>query len=127
VELPPIFDPAQLEAIAALQEPGEDGLLAELLTEFATDARQLLQRMAAAIEAHDPEEAKVAAHTLKSSAGYLGGERLSYYSAELEALCRQGWDATAFDRAQRLYQQAEEAYAALTQALAQATETLTTA
>jgi CheY-like chemotaxis protein/HPt (histidine-containing phosphotransfer) domain-containing protein len=117
IEELPILDPEQLHALTALQEPGAPDVLDKLVQEFRVDARQLLDQMRTAVQTQDARALRLAAHTLKSSAAYLGGKRLSRCCADLEALCRTEWDADLDGTAPALYEQAELAFAGLMRAI----------
>lgn len=84
----PILDETALDALRALQDPGEPDVVALVLDEFRVDAADQLLQMRTALGRDDLRQLQHAAHTLKSSAAYVGGKQLSQMCALLETLCR---------------------------------------
>ncbi|MFM7103338.1 MAG: response regulator, partial [Verrucomicrobiota bacterium] len=83
----PVLDLAALEA---LRVPGDPAALGELVELFLVDAPRRVAALAAACGGRDREAARVAAHTLKGSAGNLGARRLAARAAEAEVAAREG-------------------------------------
>lgn len=84
----PILDETALDALRSLQDPGEPDVVAIVLDEFRVDAADQLLQMRTALGANDMRRLQRAAHTLKSSAAYVGGRQVSQLSALVETLCR---------------------------------------
>jgi two-component system, sensor histidine kinase and response regulator len=86
------IDEAQLEAIRALQVPGEPDVLAQVLDEYAQDAKQLVRQLRQAVEDGDLAVLHRAAHSLKSSSAYVGAQALSAMCDDLDQLCKSALD-----------------------------------
>jgi CheY-like chemotaxis protein/HPt (histidine-containing phosphotransfer) domain-containing protein len=84
------IDPGALAALRALAEPGESGMLEELLGLFLRDAPARLDGMEAAIEGNNSEKLRDNAHNLKGMASNLGARRLAEDSGSLEEMGRAG-------------------------------------
>jgi len=84
-----VLDPTALDRLAELT--GDRSFVATLVTEFQTEARTLAERIRTADTAAD---ARLHAHSLKSSAANLGASALSALAARIEAAAR-GGDLTA--------------------------------
>ncbi|HEX6235507.1 MAG TPA: response regulator [Jiangellaceae bacterium] len=84
-----VLDPTALDRLAELT--GDRAFVATLVAEFRREARTLAQRIRAAGSAAD---ARLHAHSLKSSAANLGASALSAHAARVEAAARDG-DLTA--------------------------------
>jgi HPt (histidine-containing phosphotransfer) domain-containing protein len=81
-------------ALDVYRIPEDPGALGELIGMFLQDLPSRVAAIRAAFKAADQEALKAAAHTLKGSAGNLGGLRLASLSAEVEKLARTNdWDA----------------------------------
>lgn len=85
-----LIDRQALQSISALQRPGKPDLLARIVGLFRDDAPSVVAKIGDAIEADDLEGVRVHAHTLKSSAAYVGAIELSKRLGELEAAARDG-------------------------------------
>ena len=72
--LPPIVDPAALEALRALYR--SPAMFAELVEEFIADTGRLVDALVAAVAANDVTAARDQAHALRSSAAHFGARRL---------------------------------------------------
>jgi len=84
--------PAQLDpaALDTLREIGGDEFLGELVDSFLAEAPSLLGEIRDAMESGNAENARRAAHTLKSNAATFGANALSELCRELEELARTG-------------------------------------
>ena len=80
-----VLDPTALDRLAELT--GDRSFVALLVTEFRAEARTLAERIRAADSAAD---ARLHAHSLKSSAANLGATALSAQAARVEAAARNG-------------------------------------
>ena len=82
-----------------LNEFGDEGMetLHELIEIFLEEGPQDMQKMVNALDAHDAELLRIAAHTLKSSGAYLGASAFSQTCKDLEIAARQNQLADAFD------------------------------
>ncbi len=83
------IDEDQLDAIRALQIPGEPDVLQMVLDEYEHDANDLVGQLHQAIAVADVTALHRAAHSLKSSSAYVGARVLSSVCADLEHLCIQ--------------------------------------
>ncbi|MDF1799111.1 MAG: Hpt domain-containing protein [Planctomycetota bacterium] len=80
---PPVFDPGPFKE---LMEVGGPELVHELCELFLTDTPNIIDELEAAVESEDWETMGRAAHTLKSSAFYLGALALSNLAKSIEVL-----------------------------------------
>jgi signal transduction histidine kinase/HPt (histidine-containing phosphotransfer) domain-containing protein/DNA-binding response OmpR family regulator len=82
-----------LDVIQSLKELGgesDTGLLGELVELFNSDTPQRLERLVAAVDSGDFEEAGRVAHSLKSSCGNLGAIVMAELCRSIEHSCREG-------------------------------------
>ena len=84
------IDPAALDNIRALQQPGAPSLLEKIIGLYLDGAPKLIAGMHEALQRGDAGGLQRAAHTLKSSSANLGAARLAGYCEELETLARAG-------------------------------------
>jgi PAS domain S-box-containing protein len=77
----PAFD---MEALVTLEEVMGDAF-SDLVSVFRQEGRELLDRMRMAVVTGDPEDMRLAAHSLKSTSEVFGACGLSTIAAELEA------------------------------------------
>lgn len=77
------LDPA---AVARLRRVGGDKLLREMIDLFLTHAPARLESALSARDASDVEGIERAVHSLKSTAGNLGGRAVQHLAEEIEAL-----------------------------------------
>jgi PAS domain S-box-containing protein len=107
---------AALDRLASSLGGGDEGreAVAELVDTFLDDAAVLMATLRAAVERSDAEEARRAAHTLKSNAATFGAPSLSVLCRELETLGRHG----ELDAAPALVEQAEAEWRRVREALA---------
>ncbi len=69
---------------------GDKDLVAEVLKVFLEDAPNQIADIRAAFTGADMEKARDAAHSLKGSAGNIGGEKLQAISRSIEEAAREG-------------------------------------
>jgi PAS domain S-box-containing protein len=81
-----VFDPAAMRERLG----DDDALLRELVELFQGDCPGLLQRVATAVQARDPEALRQAAHTLKGSASNFGATDATRLALRLEEMGRTG-------------------------------------
>lgn len=86
----PVLDPATLDRLRELNEPGEPDIVIELLTLFLADAPARLAAVAAAQRAGDARGLQRGAHGLKGAAANIGALRLQALCHRLEDLGRLG-------------------------------------
>ena len=86
---PPVFDPAVLDELRRATG-GDDAFVKELVGTYLTDGAELLETIAAALQAGDGAAVVRPAHTLKSSSASLGAMRLAQLSRSLEEDGRTG-------------------------------------
>lgn len=84
-EPPPHLDPTMLENLRR-QMPGQPDILTRIIHSFFRVSPELLASLCAAIRASDPEAICRAAHTMKSSNGQIGANKLAAMCHELEIL-----------------------------------------
>ena len=97
VPMPPVpaaressaINPAAIEALRALDEPGSMELVTQLVTSFLTSADDNLARVAAAVTEGHAKALSQVAHSMKSSAANLGAETLAGCYRELEKCGRE--------------------------------------
>lgn len=95
---PPILDSVRF---AALQQETTPAVLMRIIDVFSQELRQRQQQLAEAIECEDLAAVTTGLHTIKSSAGALGGQALSLLASELEQTCRrQEWPVASIWQAQ---------------------------
>lgn len=83
------IDNAAIEAITSLQQPGKPDLFAKIFSMFELNTPGLLESIEAGHAAGDGESVRAAAHSLKSSAAYVGATELSELSKAIEAAARE--------------------------------------
>jgi PAS domain S-box-containing protein len=81
-------DLAVLEGFRELQEPGGPDVVTEFIDLFLEDLPGRLSAIREAATRGDTEQARAAAHALKSSAAYVGALHLSRMCSELEAAAK---------------------------------------
>jgi HPt (histidine-containing phosphotransfer) domain-containing protein len=84
---PAQLDPAPLES---LREIGGDDFVGELIDTFLADAPRLLTELRSAFASGSAEEARRAAHTLKSNGATFGADTFSALCRELEEMAKTG-------------------------------------
>ena len=82
------LDPAVLDSLRQLTQPGEPDVLAEVLGLFLADAPSRLDAIVAAAVAGDAVALQRSAHTLKGAAGTIGASALQAACRELEELAK---------------------------------------
>lgn len=86
----PALDPAALDNIRALQQPGQPDLLTRIIDTYLDSASDLIEALRRSFRERDAEILGRSAHTLKSSAASLGAMRVSSLCSELETEVRDG-------------------------------------
>jgi HPt (histidine-containing phosphotransfer) domain-containing protein len=109
----PALDPAALERLRSTMGAT---FVAELLSTFVEDSRELVGTMRRALGAMDTEAFRRAAHSLKSNAASFGATTLSDLARDLEALARSGSLDGAGPRVERLAGECERVVRALREA-----------
>jgi HPt (histidine-containing phosphotransfer) domain-containing protein len=89
-----VIDVASLEAIAGLQQDGDDDLLKQIIEMYLSHSLSLMQKLDEAVAADNQKAIMETAHTLKSSSAQLGAGRLAKLLQELENMGR-GEETTA--------------------------------
>jgi CheY-like chemotaxis protein len=118
-ELPPTtlirvtgpVDLGVLEGFRELQEPGAPDVITEFIDLFLGDLPTRLSAIREAATRGDTEQARAAAHALKSSSAYIGALMLSRKCQELESAARSGDHELALqfsDEVEREANQVEE-------------------
>lgn len=96
-----------IEQLRALDPDGGMALAREIMQIYLGSSGKLLAQAEQAIAAADAESLRFAAHSLKSSAAYVGADRLSDLLLQLERCAREGKMCEAgplFETAQREYE-----------------------
>lgn len=83
----PLVDPAQMKR---LLEWGGADLQRKMIDLFLTHARERLDQIREGISSGVPETAEAGAHTLKSSAGNVGAQRVVRLAQSAEAMAEAG-------------------------------------
>jgi signal transduction histidine kinase/DNA-binding response OmpR family regulator len=109
----PVLDLAALESIRALQSGDGPSIVGRVISAYLASAPALLEDFAQALAGSDPEKARRAVHTLKSSSANVGATRLFAASKNIEALLRDGDLGAARDRAALLREELRCALEAL--------------
>ncbi len=84
------IDHAALDAIRALQRPGQPDPLELIVGLYLESASTLIEQLQCALTDGSAEALRLAAHTLKSSSANLGGQRFAALCREFEELGRDG-------------------------------------
>lgn len=106
------LDPAVIDTLRQLNEPGEPEVIRELFGLFLTDAPARMQAIAAAVEARDAAALQRAAHTLKGASSAIGATSLHGACRALEDMGKRGVFDAAADRVAQLrdeYRRVEDA------------------
>lgn len=85
-----VLDPTALANLAAMSRPGRPSVLVRVVELFLEDAPGLVATLSEASQTGDLEAVRMAAHSLKSSAAYVGATELSFSAAEIERAAREG-------------------------------------
>ncbi len=83
----PLVDPAQLER---LNEWGGADLQRKMINLFLTHAVERMDQIREGVSTGKSEKAETGAHTLKSSAGNVGAQRVQRLAQDAEALAEAG-------------------------------------
>jgi PAS domain S-box-containing protein len=119
-EATPALDLAVLSELRRLQGEGEPDIVQELAEAFQSETLPLLEAMHQAVLERQPEQLRRAAHNLKGSSHNLGAPRMATFSAELEAIGKNGTVAGATERVTRLEQEYQRVCRALATEIARA-------
>ena len=106
----PVVDPAQLER---LNEWGGPELQGKMIGLFLTHATERLDQIREGLSNGSPEKSETGAHTLKSSAGNVGAQRVQKLAQDAESLAEAG----KLDELQALLPSLEGEFDAACQAL----------
>lgn len=83
------IDQSALDTIRALQRPGSPDLLGRIIALFQTQTPDIVSTLMSAMETGDLEAVRVSAHSLKSSAAYIGANDYSQRMSNLEHAARE--------------------------------------
>jgi CheY-like chemotaxis protein len=86
----PVLDRAVLDSLKALQEPGEEGMVEELIGLFLRDTPVKIASLEEALREARWPVVKESAHGLKGTASNLGARRLAALCGRLEKLAMEG-------------------------------------
>ena len=111
----PVVDPAQLER---LNEWGGVELQGKMIGLFLTHAAERLDQIKEGLADGSPEKSETGAHTLKSSAGNVGAQRVQRLAQDAESLAEAG----KLDELQVLLPSLEEEFDAACEALKKVVE-----
>ncbi|RIL03948.1 MAG: hybrid sensor histidine kinase/response regulator, partial [Proteobacteria bacterium] len=84
------IDARVLDELRAVNPARGDRIVARAVGSFLSNTPSLLERLAKASAAGDPDGLHAAAHALKSSAAHLGAHRLSAFARDIEQCGRDG-------------------------------------
>lgn len=84
------LDMATIEGLLAMDEPGADSFLLELIAKFSENWPQDFAVLSAAIEQAEVEAVRKAAHRLKSASASLGAVELAGLCSAIESAAREG-------------------------------------
>jgi signal transduction histidine kinase/DNA-binding response OmpR family regulator/HPt (histidine-containing phosphotransfer) domain-containing protein len=114
-------EPPPLDRAGAIERlGGDEGLFDEVAELFLADAPKLLEEIRAGLSEQDAARVRRAAHTLKGSAGYVGGGPASTAALALETIAATGKLAAAHESFCRLESEIDRLAAALSSMLPQA-------
>lgn len=108
-----VIDFASLEAIAGLQQDGDDDLLKQIIEIYLSHSFSLMQKLDEAVAADNQKTIMETAHTLKSSSAQLGAGRLAKLLQELETMGRSEETAAAPQVLANVHQEFDAARTAL--------------
>jgi len=83
------IDQSALDTLRALQRPGSPDLLGRIIDLFVTQAPESVKAILDGIESADLEIIRTSAHSIKSSAAYVGAVELSAKMANIERAARE--------------------------------------
>jgi len=83
------LDHKALDSIRAVEAQGATGLLDRLVETYLREAPRLLDLLRNGLDAHDPDSANRAAHSLKSSSAYLGATHMAALCVKMETLAKE--------------------------------------
>mgnify|MGYP002780353467 CR=1 FL=1 len=111
---PPAADPPRHDFAAALARlSGDRKLFADLAALFRTELPQALEELRRTAAGEDAAGFRRAIHSLKGSAGYVGGTAVAAVAREMETLAGAGAVAAAFGHLPRLEAELDRLLAAL--------------
>ena len=89
------IDPEAVDRLRQMQQPGREGFVERILSQYLSDLQQLLPAICDGAGASNRAIVEVAAHTLKSSSASVGALFVRDTCAELEELAKTGenWSA----------------------------------
>ncbi len=83
------IDHKALDNVRALQRPGTPDLLGRIVDLFVIQTPKDVAAISASVESEDFESVRIAAHSIKSSAAYVGAQQFSERLAKLEIAARE--------------------------------------
>lgn len=84
------IDQKALDNVRALQRPGTPDLLGRIVDLFVAETPQAVVTIAASVETEDLESVRLSAHSVKSSAAYVGAQQFSARMAKIEKAAHAG-------------------------------------
>jgi HPt (histidine-containing phosphotransfer) domain-containing protein len=108
-----VIDFASLEAIAALQQAGEEDLLKQIIEMYLPHSLLLVRELDEAVAADNQRTIMETAHKLKSSSAQLGAGRLAKLLQELETMGRGGETTAAPQVLSKVHQEFDAVRTAL--------------
>jgi HPt (histidine-containing phosphotransfer) domain-containing protein len=97
-----VIDRSVLASLRELQDEGDPDIVAEVGGLFLKHSPEKINAIMQSAEGKDANGLQLAAHSLKSSAAYIGAMRLSAMAKELEMMGRSSSLQGAEERAQKL-------------------------
>jgi hypothetical protein len=107
----PVLDPGRMDALLALG--GDPTFLAEVVVAFEREARTAVEHIRAAAAAGDMRALRESAHTLRSTAGNIGGVRLCRALLALRDLSGAELRSSGHDHSERIAGEFERLVSAL--------------
>lgn len=84
------IDQTALNNIRALQRPGKPDLLGRIVTLFLNQTPDAITTILNALTAGDLDTVRTSAHSMKTSAAYVGATQFSIRMSDIESAAREG-------------------------------------
>ena len=101
------IEQSALDNVRALQRPGSPDLLGRIIDIFVTQTPEGVHAIVTALAANDLDTVRNTAHSLKSSAAYVGASQFSTRMADLERAAREEHLSACQDLVQGLEEHAQ--------------------
>lgn len=111
----PVIDTGAIDALRNLDL--DSGFVVDVLTEFLTDSRSIIEEIESAWQARDVSQFLDAAHSLRSSANHVGAKRVVGHLMSLRDIDREGLAANGEEAVRKLREEFAEVEVALNREL----------